>query len=160
MDLYLTPETKEYYLNALKEVENSEHDFWKVEKGISTYLKKINENKNIQTLYSKGAGNCQDLSSESYLIIAYSKKVELRIFRELLPYFIYYYNDHESSCFYSFNGPGTKENNYEEARSLKLKCVDDPNYFNINHIRIELKEGSLNLHQEFWIELTEKLTEL
>ena len=130
------------------ETENSDHDFWSIESGITTHLNKINRNSNVQTLYSKCAKNCKNLSEESYLIIAYTRQVELRIFRKIIPYFIFNYNDSYSICHYTFNEPYMREGNDLHPEVLNLSCVDDPSYFNINHIRIELKNGGLNLHEK------------
>jgi hypothetical protein len=158
--LYLTSDLKKYYLEALNETKNSENEFWKIESGIENHLTKINENENVQTLYSKCAENSKNFLTESYLVIAFTKKVELTIFRKTLPFFMFRYNDYDSNCNYIFNEPYFREDENGKPRVLNLKCVDDSNYFNINHIRITLNEGSLDLHKRFWNDLTEKLTEL
>ena len=158
--MYLTSDLKKYYLEALTETENTNNEFWKIETGIIDNLKKINENGNVQTLYSKSAENSKSFSRESYLVIAYTQKVELTIFRKIIPYFMYNYNDYDSSCYYSFNEPYINKERIDTTGVLNLKCVDDPNYFNINNIRITLKNNSLKLHIQFWEELTKSLTEL
>ena len=159
--MYLSSKLKEYYLQAFSEVKNSDNEFWDLDNGIVDYLNSINKNENIQTLYSKYGNHLGGFNPESYLVFAYSKKVELKLFREIIPNLIFNYNTrHESICRYSFNEPRMREDKNDKGGILKLKCVNDPQYFNINNIRITLEDGNNKIHDRFWQDLNDALSKI
>lgn len=159
--MYLTKELKKYYLEALSEVENSDNEFWKLDEGIKIHLDVINKNERIQTLYSKSGKYLGGYQNESYLVFTYSKVVELKLFKEIIPYFMYNYNErYESICYYAFNEPYIREDKNEKGGILNLKCINDAQYFNINHIRITLQDGTKSINDRFWDDLSDKLSNI
>lgn len=97
---------------------------------------------------------------ESYIVFSYTQKVEMELFRKIIPSIINKYNQiHESVCNYRYSEPYLRKDKNVQG-SLKLKCVNDAEYFNVHHIRIELKKGANKVHQEFWKELRSMLSAL
>ncbi len=162
---YLTEKRKKWYMKDFYSLLKVERDFWKIDNSIlKEILIEINENPNIQTLYSKYSDKNNPDDKSSYLTFAYTKKVELILFRNVIPHFIDFYNlkssSNKSICNYDFFAP--KENLNFDINSPKfgIKCTDDKNYFRINHIRLNLESYSSQTHKDFWDELKLKFSDL
>jgi len=162
---YLTKKRKEYYMIDFQNLLKFERDFWEVDNmDLKQILIDINQSPNIQTLYSKYSNKSNPNNNTSYLEFTYTSKIELTLFREIIPHFINYYNlnstYYQSTCNYDFSLP--KENNNFELDSPKfgINCTDDKDYFKINHLRIKLNSNMSKVHDDFWKDLKSKLTEL
>lgn len=164
MNKYLTPKRKEYYLidfeeNVLKYTGNT----WGIDNGIRNILIEINKNSNVQTLYSK---KCQfiptNLNFESYLMISYSKNIELNLFRDTIQSFDFYFGDNIDCKFtHLFLGPKTNSNCLIDGHTiLGLGCTDNKDYFDINTIRFKIDSMIPNYHDDFWNKLCDKLSKI
>lgn len=153
MDKYLTPELKSYYMKDFEEkvIPNTDSS-WKLDEGILEYLKKINENPMIQTLYSKKFGPSSSMlsSSKSYLYFTYAEEVEDVLFKDLIPVILSRYSskDEESVCYYGFDYPELRMDDHDVV--IDLGCTKDGKYFNVNNIQINFINDYPEKHNEFW----------
>ena len=159
--MYLTKNSKKYYADALNEVEKFDDIYWGLDLHSKPFIEEINKNLMIQTIYSTFAKRSNGMDLQSYLTISFSHEVELLIYRAILPDIIYYFNNkgnQYSTCHYSYNKPTIYK--HLIGKDVELKCRDDANYFNIHNIRISLNGGNLELHQEFWQNLSNSFKKL
>ena len=135
--------------------------FWALTADIKPILININHNNCIQTLYSHKE-NCTDfLAKPSYLVIAFSKDVELIILRKIIPYFLARFNtDTKSNFNYHYNYPKLTNDDKIKDGNSDLAARIDKEYFNINNIRFELTSNQKEIHDKFWEEIETKLKEL
>jgi hypothetical protein len=161
-DVYLTKEIKARYMIDFMNVLSFDRiELWKLDAGLSGILSEINRNEFIQTLYSK---KCPLKNPEdgclSYLEFCYSEKVELRLFRKLIPSMFYDLDKLEwTKFYYDFNEPRDNPNYYPERKeNAGLGCLDDENYFRINTIRFSLESYLIEAHQIFWDIIKKKLS--
>jgi hypothetical protein len=145
-DSYLDLKSKKKYQKDFKALEKVKVGFWALDDElVLDVCRRVNSNPDFQTLYSK-----YNPKEESYLFLAYQKEVELELFRYRIPQLL-------SLCpglFYEFIPP--RENlNQAERLQVSLACVDDPDYFRINHIRFGLVEGRTEDHMLFWQSLAQ-----
>jgi hypothetical protein len=149
MRKYLSDNNRDFYSQAFLHAEKCESKFWDIDNGINTYLKRINLNPNIRTLYSKkGASNLQ-FGMESYLVFCYSKSVENEIEKRAE----------------NLNIIGARINKQEPKlqtvpsaeKNPCLKFINNPEYWNVWNFRISIDGGIEREHQAFWIKLCELL---
>jgi hypothetical protein len=162
-DIYLNKELKTKYMADFEnKVLKVTHESWKLSDNIREHLIKINENPKIQTLYSKYPEGKHEMDyDESYLKFAYSQNLELKIFRYFLPMLVGKYNQEFTSTFnYLFYEPYTNPNFDGEKSEIDLACINDKDYYRINHIRIALNSGNKQVHDEFWEFVAKRLNEL
>ena len=164
-NIYLTKERKKWYMEDFQNVLKIEKELWQIDNvDLKNNLIKINQNRNIQSMYSKFIDVSKLTDKLSYLKFCYTKKIELKILRQVIPFFITKYNgefDYFSSiCDYDFFLPKINENFNENSSIHGMKCIDSKEYFKINHISLNLNTEKLDLHKEFWNDLTTKLYEL
>lgn len=162
---YLTEYKKKIYMEDFKNLLLTDREFWKIDNDeLKKILIHINTNPNIQTLYSKYTSSSKPTETSSYLTFAYSKKVELKIFRELIPFFMNNYNSNStkymSSCNYDFSLPKINLNFENKSEKFGIGCTDDINYFKINNIKINLESEFSKVHNDFWNDLKIKFNEL
>ncbi|TAI48991.1 hypothetical protein [Flagellimonas allohymeniacidonis] len=158
---YLDIGLKKYYDRAYQEVKTSGNVFWSLDEGLAPFLEEINSNEHIQTIYSKRGPYMGGFKLYSYVAIAYSQKVELSLFRNVIPIFISKYNElRDGECIYEYRKPYKREDKEKDVEVLDLMCIKDPNYFNVHHIRLELKGIGHNTHNEFWVDLAKYLSEI
>lgn len=158
-DIYLTSDKKTYYMEDFAKVKVNTH--WPLDKDLEPYLVIINNNNLIQTLYSQ---NCKSDSFTtdliSYLEICYSQKLELKIFREVIPSLLYQFNKGEERLNYLYIPPGPNQN-YQPDKTLRgIGCIDDNSYFQISHIRFVFYSFNQNRHAEFWQTISLELSKL
>lgn len=132
-DIYLTKKRKKRYMedftnNVLK---FDKIKIWKLDEGLPEILSSINSNDYIQTLYSKkDSFNKPDNQHLNYLEICYSSRVELSLFRNIIPIFFVDINKYfESKFYYIFNLPRLNQNHLKHAEPSGLGCLDDKKYF-------------------------------
>jgi len=164
-NIYLEKALKSFYMQDFQKLLLDERDFWKIDSQfVREALIKINESVNVQTLYSASNKRAGSVLENNYLKFCYTKNVELKIFREIIPTLILRYNDleNDSKCFYLFGEPKINLNSRAEDNENKfgLGCIDDPNYFKVNHIQIFLECYHVNISKQFWLELSEALGSL
>ena len=164
-NMYLTKVKKDWYMKDFRILLKSNKDFWKMDnEKLKAILIKINGNTNIQTLYSKHLDTNLNSNNNSYLEFSYTLKVELELFRFVIPHFIDTYNLNsnygESVCNYNFYFPKENPNFKDNSIKFGINCIDNKNYFKINHIRINLENYNPKMHIEFWNDLKLKLSEL
>jgi len=161
IDIYLDKEKKIKYMDYFQTLLNCKLEFWQLDNGLQDILIQINANEYVQTLYSKRHGINDSVSEESYLEFCYYKEVELQLFRFVLPYFISKYNSRpDTILYYDFFLPKENYNCVYNNNDLGLGCTDDKDYFLINHLAVYLESPDLEIHNEFWNDLKEKLTHL
>lgn len=155
-EIYLDSKSKDYYYSDFNEnVLNETHPDWKLSENVKHHLIELNNCIKIQPLYSKFPDNVNSLSNnESYIQFAYTKEIELCLFRKILPYFISKYNSpFESKFYYLFIMP--KDNpNFIKNSKFKSGCNSNPDYFRINHIHFFYENQNIEKHKEFWEDLT------
>lgn len=140
---------------------NCKMEFWMLDEKLKDVLVNINTNEYIQTLYSKRYNLNNFNGNESYLKFCYYKKLELQLFRFVLPDLVVSFNlKPDTILIYDFSFPNENLNYTENSDNLGLGCTDDKDYFNINHISIFLKSPDLDVHNDFWKEIETKLTNL
>jgi hypothetical protein len=156
-EIYLSSELKKFYFQDFEKLLSSEMDFWQIDETIKNHLIKLNQNENIQTLYSKyGPG---DNMLGSYIEFCYTEKIEQRIFKDIIPEILYEFNDIRSGCcIYEFSYPRDNAN-FNGDRKLGFSCTDNPDHFRINNIKIIYRSYGLE-HIPFWDLITEKLSNL
>lgn len=149
---YLTKKLKEYYLSDFGKLSIYKNvDFWSIDEDLLDILKIINKNSNIQTLYSKRytlKGDAWNTEQNSYLEIAFTKKVHSQLLLLLTEIRDYLSNNYAQVTFMEISP--RKNPNYELGESSPLGCQNNPNYFMINHIHIEMESSYLNNHNLFW----------
>lgn len=141
----------------------NEQDFWKLDDKLNGILIEINRNNNIQSLYSKFYnGSFESIPDISYLTFCYTRKVELLIFRRLIPGLLVRQNRNGYSALnYIFNEPRVNpEYDSQSTCMINLGCLNNPNYYKINHICIQFFSGRLKYHTEFWDDIKEELLKL
>jgi hypothetical protein len=160
-NIYLNKSKKKYYMDDFHVLLNCELEFWKLDAGIKEILIQINSNENIQTLYSKKHGLNNFHDDDSYLRFCYKREIELQLFRFLLPDLILKFNCRPDTCiYYDFSFPKENINCNDDTHKLGLGCTDDKDYFQINHLSICLNSKDIEIHDEFWMDLKIKLSNL
>ncbi|ARV15023.1 hypothetical protein [Polaribacter sp. SA4-12] len=163
---YLTKKRKEWYLVDFNNLLNIENPTWKIDsEELKKILIKINSNEYIQTLYSKQKLSKSELhDTTSYIEFTYNSRIELKLFREILCYFIEEYNYDrngiQSICYFEFNLPKENPNYKKNSPQIGLKCTDDNDYFKINHIKLHINSMFQKVHIDFWNDLTLKINGL
>ena len=161
-EIYLDSKSKDYYyLDFNENVLTETNEFWKLSENVKHHLIELNNCIKIQPLYSKFPDNVNSLSNnESYRQLAYTKDIELFLFREILPYFISKYNTpFESKFCYLFLEP--KHNiNYNIESKFKMGCMLNPDYFRINHLYLVYENQNIEKHVEFWKDITSNFKEI
>lgn len=162
-NIYLNPKLKTYYMEDFNKLIDIDRDFWKIENDfLKDRLLKINSNHNVQTLYSSFESQNQD-DWTSYLQFAFTKKVENKIFRVVIPELLIAYNlndDNECICYYNYYEPEINPNFKNRSEKFGMGCIDDKNYFKINRITIYLETYDNETRQNFWNDLEIALSEL
>lgn len=167
---YLTPELKSHYMNDfINNVLTCDADFWTLDQDVKDSLIAINQNPNVQTLYSMKSvwiPGKSDAKNESYLKFAYSQNVEMELFKVFLPQItmMYCFNDlsgNDSRCYYKFDYPHINMNfKAEKDRICNMGCLSNKDYFQINHIELTLKSHSKEKHDKFWNDVQNGLLNL
>lgn len=187
--IYLHEELKAKYKddfinNVLKCERSSTH---KLDEGLAKILEKINENKNIQTLYSCRYFPKENLEEneidtrdyESYLEFCYSEAVWTKLKNELLPKleadFTLLADEKgiwDMGCInYMEEKPRDNPNmkykpNIGSSITSLCSCgaFNDINYFRVNHIRVTLTSKHIELYEElndfFWGFLKDNLSKI
>ena len=139
--MYLNPELKAYYLEDFDRLLNLDDAYWTIDSELlQVVLSKINQNKNIQSLYSK-----HDDKDESYLFFTFSNSVELKLFRFIIPQMLSVI----PGLTYEYLPPRINLNTGLN-NGVILACVTDENYFNVHQIRLGLVSADPILHKDFW----------
>lgn len=163
-DIYLSKDMKKKYMEDF--IKNVLHydkdDIWKLDAGLEEILVSINKNPYIQSLYSRKDSFAQiDFLHESYIELCYSRYVELRLFREIIPSFNYDFNkDFQSVFYYQFNYPRPNPNYSQRSVPSGLGCLEDENYFRINTLRLTLESPIKSIHEKFWTRIKNSLSVL
>lgn len=165
-NVYLTSKFKLKYMEDFNlNVLNCKNDIWKIDDFLKDCLIKINENRNIQTLYSKRFNYKKEevsIDYNSYIKFCFTKKVEIKILRQLVSNLICIFKLNDNvKVYYTYDFP--KENyNFSFTKDcvIDLDCINNKDYFKINHITLEIKSENLKEHEKFWNYLTEQLSSL
>ncbi len=162
-NMYLDKTLKtKYYNDFIENVLTETDTFWKINQSIRNHLINLNECKNIQPLYSKFPDNKNSFSNDdSLLTIAYTREIELVIFKDVLPLIgAKYFTDKQAKFAYYFDEDGDNANYSEDPTKFKMGCISDPDYFRINKIRIMYSNWDRDAHEKYWQYITEKFMEL
>lgn len=159
-EVYLTSELKSYYINDFNLVLSLSTDFWGIDNGLKDILININKNSAVQTLYSKKHDfHKPSFEQQSYLKIAYTKEVELELFRFTIPEFLILFNTDEYQKFSYFFEPPTLNANYRNGEiNFNIGCIINEKYFFINTVKFELVSDQESIHNKFWKHLETKLS--
>lgn len=153
---YLDSKLKKYYLDGLKEASNHSDRFHCLDDNVISHLNKININDSIQTIYSKRKGLNKHYDSESYLWFCYVEALETVLKNQVEQWF-------ENECFrdsVEFTFELQSYNKNYDGTVHGLKCLDDKDYFRVNHVQIHLFSHELIHHQRFWEILADRLSGL
>lgn len=162
-DIFLDSALKEKYMTDFNKVMSYDKEFWKIDNEfLKVCLTTINSNPHIQTLYS-AYGDQNPNDSSSYLTFTFSKGVENQLVRKIIPDLIYIYNrknNDDCFCWYQYFEPKTNVNVRERDKEFGLACLDDINYFMVNHIKLHIETYDRNTKEEFWNEITQTLANI
>ena len=162
MAAYLTQAKKDYYMEDFNEnVLTCENDSFALDAGTKAHLTLINENHNLQTLYSQKKSR----DDYSYIKFAFRQEVENVLFREVIANLTRAYSSRldncQTSCYYTFIEPHKNANlrGIIDGR-CHMACELDDDYFMINHIAIHMHSRCETDHKSFWEQLAAELSEV
>jgi hypothetical protein len=159
-DLYLDEDKKSYYMLDFKNLlAYNGSDFWDIDNDLSNLLININQNKNLQTLYSKRFEIKNDsfgVTRKSYLKVAYTKAIEEKLYNSLLKI----QETFGDEAILEAQLPEKENSNTSGVKTFGIACIDDIEYFNIHVFKIELESYEIASHEEFWKLLENKLSNL
>lgn len=153
--IYLNDELKELYSNALQK----ELSIGKIDKGISEHLIAINKSDNIRTIFSKRGSKDIGKGMITYLQIAYTSKIEKRLFEEIIPE-ITLLVERDLSGVFRWHEPQPRissEIRDENEHNKGAVWLVDTNYFNISTIYFTLYDYDIESEDMFWNELRNQL---
>lgn len=158
---FLTAEKKVYYMNDFNNnVIPCNDKFWEISPSLKSILIKINENPKIQSLYSHRKDFTDSLSDDSSLTITYTKDLHTKLNDSILPEIKDQFNkDGQELVSTFFRGPIEKKPAMA-SEGCKLASRTDPNYWKINHLRIDIKTNDQSIDDEFWTTLQNTLFEI
>lgn len=153
---YLNDTNRSYYSDALELIRNCKDEFWNLDPKLGEYIDRINENWNIRTMYSRNGGIKMDSALGSYLTICYSENLEEKILTYVIPNMISRFSEIED-CEFDYSREEPRQQEPYEGVNPYLKYIDHSEYWNVYHIKFELKSYFYKHHDTFWKELTEEL---
>lgn len=156
--IYLNKQLKDYYKYCLEE----EIRLGKIDKNISNHLLTINKSKNIAPVFSKkGKNDITNNYFESYLRISFFKHFENLIIKNIGPKLEQKYSiEKESEFMLKIINPYVQIKRVTNEKNRGAKWLTDPYYFNINQIEFKLSKGDDSLHNSFWNDLSNLLSEI
>lgn len=157
-NFYLTEQHKSKYMLDFEKVRSSK--FWPLDDGIESFLVNINSNSNIQTLYSKKCQCNNWADNKSYLEFCYSEKCEQIIFRKVIPELLFIFSKDDDKFLYSYSLPSRNANYKEGKQEVGIGCIDDKEYFLINHFKFEFFSEEKEKHDNFWIHISNTLSKI
>ncbi|WP_157663344.1 hypothetical protein [Polaribacter sp. SA4-12] len=133
------------------------NDFWDLDNGIDKYIDLINSNNDIRTMYSFKGNNKFGFGQMSYLIFCYTKSFEKQVLNVIIPKMK---NEFGSMEYAELNVYIEKPKLQKKEKDVApyLRFINHPDYWNINHIKIELMDGNSYEHENLWKVLTKSLT--
>lgn len=153
--IYLDDKLLQYYKEALiQEIDNKS-----IDDDIEENLLKISNSQNIRPVFSKRGKDMLGRNLASYLMIGFTSNVDKSLFNNIIPYFESNYNltwKYECKC---FEVPPYTNPKMEITDANKgSKWLTDSDYFNISKIRFDLNGGTIELHNKFWMDLSDYLS--
>jgi hypothetical protein len=147
---YLNPELKAYYMDDFtNNVLPCMNTSWNLDSNLSEILKEINKNVNVQTLYSQKPDRAKMVNMESsYIRFTYTKSIEKKLFRNVIPEFLQCFTDDE--IYYTYDLPRENSNYSDVDKFKELGCIHNPDYFRVNFITINFSSYIYQKHDEFW----------
>jgi hypothetical protein len=158
-DFYLNDEKRKFYDDALAHVRNCDDDFWNLDEALDKHVDVINTNSHVRTMYSRKGRNRLGPGLESYLTICFTKNVEEKIKDEIEVDLKNSFSDKPNCTIVVYHEPPRVEVDDDEAAPY-LKYIVDPEYWNVHHIKFEIKGGNSAEHDMFWTILSRKLSEM
>lgn len=162
-EIYLTKRLKQRYMNDfINNVLQFEKPAWRLDQGLDEILISVNNNPLIQSVYSRKDSFTEvEYLHESYVELCYSRIIELKIFREIIPSFNYDFIKEPNSVFYyQFSYPRQNPNYKADSEPVGLGCIDDEDYFKINTIRLTLESPIKTIHEKFWLRINEVFSKI
>lgn len=163
-NLYLDDHRREFYSSALDLIRSCDSEFWSLDRDLDEYIDRINRNSNVRTMYSRnGSAHMNDLLG-SYLTICYSENLEPNILNSLVPALKSKFLELEElelgelEFEYTLNEP-YKQDSDKDVHPY-LKYINHADYWNVYHIRFELRSYFSDHHKFFWDYLSSKLSKL
>ena len=160
LEIYLTPEIKEFYKNDfINNVLTEQDTFWGVPDSIKENLIQLNDSIKIQPLYS-----CYPDSpnkKNGYLRFAYVQEVEQIIKDKIIPELSVALKDIKYGEFEAvFSLPRDNPNSRGGKSKYKMSCITNPNHFRINHFDFNFVGHGRTIQCTFWQEMTRLLIAL
>ncbi|HLV40232.1 hypothetical protein [Xanthomarina sp.] len=156
-DIFLNEKLKASYMQDFNSLLKNDVKFWEIDtEFLKEKLININDNKNIQTIDCRYGIQGPDDSS-SYLTFAFTKQVELNIFRSILPELLRDFNINsaeQSTCFYQYSKPRDNRNHNPKSKIYGMSCRDNKDHYRINAIRINLDTLDDAIKKRFWTEIS------
>lgn len=156
---YLNDSNREFYDKAVALIKTCTDDFWPLDDGLEEHIDLINLSQNVRTMYSRRGKNRSGDGLESYLDICYVKETESQI-RNLVESVLQSTFAGKHNCKFEFQYKSPRVQIPNEKAPECLKYIEDANYWNIHHIRFELKGGFQDDHTLFWTILSGSLSKL
>lgn len=157
-DFYLNDQRREFYTKALQLIGNCKNDFWDLDDSISEHLNIINNTPNVRTMYSRRGWNRSGIGLESYLTICYTQTIESQLINDIVPILrVRFLN--LKYCEFKFYVERPRIQNEGEVAPY-LEYIAHRDYWNVHHLKLELKGGFNDSHDLFWNMLTELLCKL
>lgn len=92
--------------------------------------------------------------------VAFTQEIEHKLNDIIIPYFRETYSSNDNIEFNCFKeSPRTEKGRKTTEQNKGAYYLTDPEYFNISYIEFRLDKGDWEIHDEFWRDLREKLSE-
>jgi hypothetical protein len=153
--IYLNDELKELYSKALQK----ELSIGEIDKGISEHLIAINKSDNIRTIFSQRGNKDIGKGNRTYLRIAYTSKIEKRLFKEIIPEMTMLFERDLRGVFrwHETQPRISSELREENEHNKGAIWLVGTNYFNISTIYFTLDDYDIESGDKFWHELRNQL---
>lgn len=149
---YLTDSLKSYYMFDLKKLFSmKDSNLQSIDDGLEYILNEINMHHNFQTLYSKKFKTNPELfiiEGKSYLELAFTKNSENLLLGLLNQ--IKEANKCNESQINIIQYEPSGNPNYQVNPLIEIGCINNPDYFRIKRIKIEIESLKMNCHDLFW----------
>lgn len=147
----------EFYDKAIEHAKSLNDKFWVLEEKVIPFLDRINSSEYIRTLYSKFGGWEE---GQGYLYVCYMQEIEITLLEStILKLKEHFTCDEVPQLICELNEPilGKKD---DINPNPSLLFINDPEYWNIKHIRFRLVDRSRFGSVEFWEVMTSELEKL
>lgn len=147
----------EFYNQAIEHAKSLKDDSWALEEKVIPFLNRINSSEYIRTLYSKFG--CF-LEGEGYLDVCYVEEIENSLIEVAIPRLKKQFcDDDDTQLICDLNDAKIGQRDKTNV-SPSLLFINNPEYWNVKHIRFRLKKKSIFNSEQFWEGITSELERL